>query len=194
MSSNLNEHEFHILIDIANKCNYVLETGSGNSTIRFDSSDIKVVSIDLSAELHEKLNYLSNTTFLTGWSITDDDMIKKGHKLFRRSRYKNTPDEAVAFNREIMTGETDLIRKAIKQFGVPEMFFCDTGEYCGYVEWLIMKDILPIGGFIALHDIHYPRSIKNYLAYNEILVNPDKWELLYKSFTVQGLCIARKLK
>jgi len=189
-----NRQELEALVTVANSCNYVLETGSGFSTMCFASNGIKVVSIDLFKVSKEIFDNSPGAEFLTGWSITDYDMVKLGHKLFRKSRYKNTPDEPIAFGLRKMDGETDLIRKAVNQFGVPDMFFCDTGEYCGFSEWLIMKDIIPVGGFVALHDIHYPKSIKNSIAYCEILTNPHKWELIYKSMSIQGLCIARKLK
>jgi hypothetical protein len=93
-----------------------------------------------------------------------------------------------------MEGETDLIRKCVDRYGVPEFFFCDTGEYCGYGEWTVMRNIIPVGGYIALHDINYPKSIKNYRTYKEILSSPDVWELVYKSNSIAGLCIARRIK
>lgn len=182
-----------VLITIAKECNYVLETGSGYSTTCFAVNDVKVVSIDLLSMSDKMKNDSPGAIFLTGWSIADSDMIKFGHPLFIKSKHKNIPDEKVAFGNFDMAGKTDLIRKVIKEYGIPEFFFCDTGEYCGYAEWLIMKDIIPVGGFIALHDIHYPRCIKNFRAYKEIIHNTNKWELIYKSITAAGMCVVRKL-
>ena len=178
---------------MAKDCNYVLETGTGFSTQCFAANNVKVVSIDLFEVLGD-VNDMPGVTLLKGWSITDKDMIKYGHKLFRRSRYKNTPDESVAFNVGKMIGETDLIRKAVEKFGVPDMWFSDCGEYCGYAEWSIMKDIIPVEGIIALHDIHYPKSVKNSIPYFYMLCKPDEWELVYKSMSKQGLAIFRRLK
>ena len=188
-----NSQELEVLITIAKSCNYVLETGSGFSTQCFAVNNVKVATIDLFSPEDKLRDACPGVTFMTGWSITDSDMIKLGDPLFNKSRYKDTPDEKIAYGIESMTGETDLIRKALEMFGVPDLFFCDTGEYCGYAEWRIMRDIIPVGGFIALHDIHYPKSVKNFLAYREILAKPDKWELLYKSMSRQGLCIARRI-
>ena len=187
------EQELENLMLVAKSCNYVLETGSGYSTQCFAANNIPVVTIDLFPPEDELRDACPSVTFMTGWSITDSDMIKLGNPLFNKSRYKNTPDEKVAYGIEPMKGETDLIRKAMEMFGVPDMFFCDTGEYCGYAEWTLMRNIIPVGGFIALHDIHYPKSIKNFMAYRDILAKPNKWDLLYKSMSRQGLCIARRI-
>lgn len=186
-----NEQELRTMIEIARdcNCNYVLETGCGASTACFVNNGIRVVTIDVdvSPEIHELL------TCLRGWSITEDDMVKKGHPLFRESRYKNTNDEAVAMGTGVMKGETDLLRKCVAEYGAPDFFFCDTGEYCGIAEWRVMQPLMKVGSHIALHDIHYPKSIKNFQVYNKIRLSNNLWEIVYKSNSRAGLCIARKL-
>ena len=188
------DSELTVLISLAKNCNYVLETGSGYSTRCFARSLVRVMSIDLIKPKLDHKPVMGLETYITGWSIAPGDVIGPEHKYFEESRYKNTPDEDVALGKCKMEGRTDLIRETIKTYGLPQFFFCDTGEYCGYSEWLIMKDMLPVGGFIALHDIHFPKSIKNHRAYEEILDSRHEWELIYKSATRAGLCVARKIK
>ena len=61
-----------------------------------------------------------------------------------------------------------------------DFFFCDTGEYCGIVEWDIVKNKIKTGGCFAVHDIYYPKSIKCYQVVEEI-ERRDKWEVLLKT-------------
>jgi len=188
-----NAQELEVLVTIAKNCNYVLETGSGYSTQCLSANGVKVVTIDLFPPEDKLREACPGVTFMTGWSTLESDIVKLGDPMFKKSRYKGTPDEKIVYGFESMIGETDLIRKALEIYGVPDLFFCDTGEYCGYAEWRIMKDVIPVGGFIALHDIHYPKSVKNFRTYREILSDQNKWELLYKSMSRQGLCIARRI-
>ncbi|MCK5604323.1 hypothetical protein KAR91_20710 [Candidatus Pacearchaeota archaeon] len=192
------KNELEIMVSIAKRCcgggGYLLETGSGASTEYFALRGIKVVTIDLFEVPPERRDRCLGTEFLTGWSICDEDMVKFGHPMFYKSRYANTPDEKVALGEERITGSRDLIREAVSKFGIPQFFFCDTGEYCGLAEWGIMKSIIPVNGFVAMHDIHFPKSVKNFLAYEEILKDPDKWELIYKSCSRAGLCVARRIR
>ena len=192
-----NRNELEVMVSIAKDCcgggGYVLETGSGLSTECFASNGIKVVTIDLFEVPKERRDRCPSTTFLTGWSIRDEDMIKFGHPMFYKSRYAKTPDEKVAMGEEKITGSQDLIRETISKFGVSNFWFSDSGEYTGLAEFMIMKDIIQIGGFIALHDIHFSHSVKNFLAYEEMLENYE-WELIYKSASKQGTAIFRRIQ
>ena len=187
-----NREEFVAMLEVAKDCNYVLETGSGASTIAFANNGTKVISIDIVGVPDELTSDSPNATYLTGWSVRYEDIIKVGHKFFNKSRYKGVVDEGPAFCTGQLTGTIDLIRKVIQEHGVPQFFFCDTGEYCGIAEWNIMSKLIPVGGYIAMHDIHYPKSVKNFLPYGWAMESCD-WELLYKSNSIQGLCIFRKL-
>lgn len=191
--------DLEYLYKYAMECQFIIETGGGGHSTVFLSQAAKInnarfVSIELDKNKVEVK--IPNVEYRYGWSITRDDIIRPGDPQFRKSRYKNQPDEFIAFNDNDtarMVGEIDLIRKVVKESNIPiDFFFCDTGEYCGIAEWNIVQPLIKIGGYIALHDIHYPKSIKCFQVYHEILSRPSEWQLMVKTDSRQGLCIARK--
>ena len=137
-----------------------------------------------------------------GWSITIDDIPKVGDPFFidhpqwgKDNKFTSADIGGKIAHRQIikLEGETDLIRKVINESGIPlDFFFCDTGEYCGFAEWNIVKDIIIVGGYYAAHDIYYPKSIKNFRTFKEIKKSKN-WEILLKTKTPQGMMVARKI-
>ena len=78
-----------------------------------------------------------------------------------------------------LTGEWDLI-------------FFDSGELSTIVEWTLLCDRIAPGGFVALHDIYFPKSVKNCLVAAAVVADPS-WEVVYvDDSTSQGLLIARR--
>ena len=71
--------------------------------------------------------------------------------------------------------------------------FFDSGEFSGAAEWTYLSDLIPIGGYALLHDIYYPKSIKNFLVATFIHLSSD-WTILWKdSFTAQGGLVAKRV-
>ncbi|MFW6130164.1 MAG: hypothetical protein ACOC56_03195, partial [Atribacterota bacterium] len=157
--------ELDLLYKYALDKNFIVETGGGGkSTTWLAKAALKNNAIMVSIEANpKKTGNISHVEYRCGWSVSFDDIIKKGDSLFVESQYC-TIDKKVAFgDKEAMKGETDLIRKTHKEKGRNiDFFFCDTGEYCGLAEWNIIKDIIPVGGIFAIHDIYYPKSVKGF--------------------------------
>jgi hypothetical protein len=202
------ERDLEYLYEYASNAQLIFETGGGGLSTKILSKaaidfsnvnhfsnvnynhNIQVISIELRAEIVTSLPHVIN---LNGWSITENDMIRPGHPKFVSSRYKNVVDQPDINGKYNMLGETDLIRKAIKQYGIPDLFFCDTGEYCGYAEWLIMKEVLKPQNLFICHDIYYPKSIKCFQVVRDMELD-ENWEILLKTNSAQGLCVGRKIK
>jgi len=195
------ENDLEHLYKYAMGSKFIIETGGGGKSTYYLAqaaieSGAKMICIEANKN---RINPIDGVEYMIGWSVRYEDIIKPGHPKFVGSRYK-TIDRKVAHCRFrwlahlYMSGEKDLIRKALKKYDIPlDFFFCDTGEYCGLAEWNIVKDVIKIGGYFAAHDIYYPKSIKCYQVATEI-ENSDAWEVLLKTESVQGLLIARRVK
>lgn len=185
--------ELLTLKEYAKEAKFILEVGTGDSTKFLSEAAAEVgaemISIDL---LDDRLKeQLSNVKYLHGWSVAQSDMIMHDSPLFVPSRYAGVPDEAIVFGKKEILDPCDLIRKACdgKQL---DFYFGDSGEYCGLAEWNIIKDLLVVGGFIALHDIHYPKSSKNFQVWNAIRKS-DNWHIHMKTASRAGFMIAQKI-
>ena len=74
-----------------------------------------------------------------------------------------------------------------------DALFLDCGEISSIAEFHILIERLTAGSFILLHDIFYPKSIKNYLV-GTALVLDESWELLYiDKVSAQGGCVFQKV-
>jgi hypothetical protein len=54
----------------------------------------------------------------------------------------------------------------------------DCGELSSVAEFSLLEPILPIGGYLLLHDIRYPKPIKNFLMAAYLELSSD-WEGIY---------------
>jgi hypothetical protein len=73
-----------------------------------------------------------------------------------------------------------------------DAFFLDRGELSSVAEFVLLEPILQPGSFLLLHDIRYPKSIKNFLVATYLELCPD-WEVIYTDFaTLQGGMVARR--
>jgi hypothetical protein len=74
-----------------------------------------------------------------------------------------------------------------------DIIFFDCGEYSSLAEWFILENQIRIGGFVLLHDIYYPKSVKNFIVATLISVS-SKWEILYiDNYSKQGGLVARRI-
>lgn len=75
-----------------------------------------------------------------------------------------------------------------------DFIFFDCGEYSSLAEWFILEKQIKIGGFALLHDIYYPKSVKNFLVASFIAVSED-WEIVYiDAVSQQGALVAKRIK
>ena len=71
--------------------------------------------------------------------------------------------------------------------------FLDCGEASSLAEFIALENSLLSGSYVLLHDIHFPKSIKNFLLATLLSLDPA-WEILYQdSISKQGGMVARKL-
>lgn len=181
-------------------CNkrFMLEVGGGISTEILAQNARKHNSIFVSIDVIKKPE-IAGVIQLTGWSIRYSDIIKSDDKDFidikDRGERKRYPwaDRKVAFKLEKeMTGETDLIRRSIENYGSPDFVFCDSGEFCGLSEWRVLKPYLETGCIFCCHDIYYPKSVKSFKVVEDIS-KLSGWKILHKTNSKQGLLIAEKI-
>ena len=183
----MRRYEYSLLEKYSEGKNFAIETGSGISTysiaINFlNKGNFFTIGID-------SIDYkLTGATYIQGWSVNEDDIIDTYKES---SRYKDQPEEAILAG-EQMQGKCDILRKLIELFGSPDFVFLDSGEYCGYAEWLIVKDVMKKGSILACHDIYYPKSIKCYRVLEDI-EKSNEWKILEKTDSIQGLLIAERL-
>lgn len=88
--------------------------------------------------------------------------------------------------------EAGYCRKVVNESKVFDAIFFDCGELSSNAEWLLLKDSIPKGGFVLLHDVFFPKSIKNFLvaAYIEL---SDEWTVICTDMrSSQGALLALK--
>lgn len=199
--TKFDKHDLELLTKYAKGRRFLIETGTGISTHYIaegiDQSDAIFYTVDINPT-KEELRVKKGVNYLKGWAIRYEDFIKPKDPRFVKSNYRFI-DSKIVFSdektaRSLMKGEVDLVRKILKKHKDRRLdfYFSDCGEYCGYPEWLIIKEKIAEGGIFAAHDIYYPKSIKNFKVVEEI-ENSNEWIVLEKTNTKQGMFIAMKL-
>jgi hypothetical protein len=191
-----------LLCKYASDSNFIIETGAGKSTEWLYRVAKKNNSLMFTIEIDKKICYLvDGNNYRCGWSVSYKDLLKS-YPLLKSSLKKYTYktrkhiDGRIAKGEEkLMKGDKDIIRKILKENRDIELdfFFCDSGEYCGLAEWNIVKNEIKVGGYFAIHDIYYPKSIKGFKV-RKIIKKSDRWKILEQSKTIQGLLIAQRIK
>jgi len=198
--------DVNYLYEYASKCKFIIETGAGGKSTKFlaraaEKNNAILISIEL---LKSRCKFLKRVEYMVGWSVKYDDIIKFNDKDFvemkkwKKWRYRGgdyRDGQAAHGDESMKVEENDLIRKALLKYKDEELdfFFCDSGEYCGLAEWNIVKDKIKIGGYFAIHDIYYPKSIKGFKVVKIIKKN-KKWKIKVMTSTKQGLLIAERIK
>ena len=74
-----------------------------------------------------------------------------------------------------------------------DFVFFDCGEYSSLAEWFLLEEQIKVGGFALLHDIYFPKSVKNFIVAALISLS-DKWEIIYVDrISPQGALVARRV-
>lgn len=96
-------------------------------------------------------------------------------------------------NFDAMTGEK-LCSQIVADRPQIDALFLDCGELSSVAEFVLLEPILQPGSFLLLHDIRYPKSIKNFLVATYLELCPD-WEVIYTDLaTKQGGLVAIRLE
>jgi hypothetical protein len=73
-----------------------------------------------------------------------------------------------------------------------DFIFFDCGEYSSLAEWFLLENRIKPGGHVILHDIFYPKSIKNFVV-AALISSSTKWEIVYLDhISEQGGLVARR--
>jgi predicted O-methyltransferase YrrM len=100
-------------------------------------------------------------------------------------------EKAFYENFDAMTGEGLCSQIAADRPQIDALFL-DCGELSSVAEFVLLEPILQPGSFLLLHDIRYPKSIKNFLVATYLELCPD-WEVIYTDFaTQQGGMVAKR--
>ena len=194
--SHFDKEDLRHLYQHADGCRFVIETGTGISTEYIAKAlepDAIFYTIDLCPPKQE--DRVEGVIYLKGWSTRYEDFLRPGQKGFVRSRYSSFADDvAIRKGKEHFKGDDDFLRKVLFRHEELEVdfFFSDSGEHCGVPEWQIVKNRIKQGGKFAAHDIYHPKSKKNFQVAAAI-EKSDKWRVLVKTSTKQGLLIAERL-
>lgn len=71
--------------------------------------------------------------------------------------------------------------------------FFDCGEASSFAEFIALESRLKTGSYVLLHDIYFPKSIKNFLLAALLSLDPE-WDVLYQdSVSEQGGLVAIKI-
>ncbi len=74
-----------------------------------------------------------------------------------------------------------------------DFIFFDSGELSSVIEFELLEENIRVGGLAALHDIYFPKSMKNFLVAAYLLTSP-KWKPIYiETSSIQGLLVAQKV-
>ena len=105
--------------------------------------------------------------------------------------YRGQNDDEFNFSYEANT-RCNCLEDCLKEMQ-PEVVFLDGGEFSSMIEWEIVSRNMQKGNYVILHDILFPKSIKNWLVASSIKAKDD-YEIIYlDKSTPQGILVAKKV-
>ena len=128
------------------------------------------------------------------------DSVAEISQLFFRNGSFTVPVEILnrdrlldEINRVAAQDVTGVLNELLEDGVLFDFVFFDSGEHSSLAEWLCLKEHVKAGGLIALHDIYYPKSAKNFIVAADVSADP-KYQIAYiDQTTPQGLLIARRV-
>ena len=84
--------------------------------------------------------------------------------------------------------------RSIARSGISiDAVFLDCGEASSLAEFVALEGSLKSGSYVLLHDIYFPKSIKNFLLATLLTLSPE-WDVIYQDkVSEQGGIVAMKL-
>lgn len=130
-----------------------------------------------------------------GHSFSDcSDLAELEERLLATFReHPHARDEALFYEYfDAQSGEK-LCSRLLQSQTRMDALFLDCGELSSIAEFVLLERLVPVGGYILLHDIFYPKSIKNYLV-AALLVLSEEWDVVYTDTVSRqgGLVAVRK--
>ena len=111
-------------------------------------------------------------------------------KIIEHEGFRSEIDFYKDFN--ALTGDGACSKICASQTPIDAVFF-DCGEASSMAEFIELEKCLKPGSYILLHDIFFPKSIKNFLLATLLSLDPG-WEVLYvDNASKQGGLVAVKL-
>lgn len=87
-----------------------------------------------------------------------------------------------------------VVNKIVEENIIYDFIFFDCGELSSLVEWKLLKNQIRVGGYAILHDVYFPKSVKNFIVAAFIELSDD-WAIIYKDIdSIQGMLVAKKIK
>ena len=111
-------------------------------------------------------------------------------KIIEHEGFRSEIDFYKDFN--ALTGDGACSKICASQTPIDAVFF-DCGEASSMAEFIELEKCLKPGSYILLHDIFFPKSIKNFLLATLLSLDPG-WEVLYvDNASKQGGLVAVKI-
>jgi hypothetical protein len=153
-------------------------------------------------ELGKRIQKIGNERF----HLNLGGFITEGHSLIKKSLKDSTflgnyllslpaIDEEREFylRNNLIEGQgyCSRLRDLGRQF---DFIFFDCGEYSSLAEWFALEGQIKLGGYAFLHDIYFPKSIKNFIV-AAIIASSEEWEVVYiDRYSSQGGLVAKRIK
>ena len=189
-----------ILNSKSNRINFLKSIDSINAiTVSFDQVEKSLIEI-----VERLLTFDSKLLDLYISSFITDSKLLKEFKVYIASKNTSAICEMVTkhpnFQNEVgFYIEHDALDGGgiCSQFSKSERpidaLFLDCGEASSIAEFLVLEEKLQEGCFVLLHDIFYPKSVKNFLLATLLSLDPG-WEVLFiETISAQGGLVAIKV-
>ena len=164
-------------------------------TVSYQQVEDSLIEISKRLSRYPLADVLSALGQFTEYSFADcSDLAELEKCLLATFReHPHAHDEASFYEYfDAQSGEK-LCSSLLKSQTKMDALFLDCGELSSVAEFMLLEPLVPVGGYILLHDIFYPKSIKNYLV-AALLVLSKEWEVLYTDTASRqgGLVAVRK--
>ena len=200
-SVDFNPAKYHRILNSRKNTRNFLKTIKSINEITVSFSQVEEA---LNKTVDRLLAYQSNDIKLSiSKFVTDEKLLNRINAYIGESNKKaicRLVTDHEGFKNEIdfyhqfgaMTGEWACNRIADSRM-VIDAVFLDCGEVSSLAEFLALENRLVSWSYVLLHDIYFPKSIKNFLLGTLLSLDPA-WEILYQdSISKQGGMVARKL-
>ncbi len=134
----------------------------------FSNYEIELVKKSLSFYAGDYATELSDAIF----HKNENSLLKF---IEKKDSFKN---EVNFYTENNMLSNQGYCSKLAKDSNQVDAIFYDCGEISSNAEWFATSKLIPLGGYVLLHDIYYPKSIKNIFIATLISLS-NEWKILF---------------